>query len=117
MTRRPASTAPKGPKRQKIEVNWYLREWMAYLKLKQADMVQRTGWTKTKASHLYNDQQDYSTQIVKEAAHALNIAVFELFMLPADAMALRRYRESAVRLAAENTATFRVPQLKDGTTG
>jgi hypothetical protein len=83
---------PKGP------VNWFLREWMDHLGVKQRDMVERAGWSKATASQLYNGVQDYSPKIVNEAALALNIAPFELLMRPEAAMALRRVRQDALRL-------------------
>lgn len=83
---------PKGP------VNWFLREWMDHLGVRQKDMVVRAGWSKATASQLYTGVQDYSPKIVNEAATALNIAQHELLMRPEQAMALRRFRQDALRI-------------------
>lgn len=87
---------PKGP------VNWYLREWMDTLGVRQADMVERAGWSKATASQLYTGKQDYSPKVVNEAAQALNVAPFELLMRPEQAMAFRRIREDAIRVVADS---------------
>src|SRR5690348_204233 len=73
-----------------LQINWYLREWMDMLGVKQKDMIVRTGWSKASMSQLYNNKQDYSPKIVNEAATALNVEPFELLMKPERAMALRR---------------------------
>jgi transcriptional regulator with XRE-family HTH domain len=89
---------PKG------QVNWYLREWMDHLSVKQTEMSKRTGWSKASASQLYNGVQDYSPNVVNEAAKALNVAGYELLMIPERAMALRRLRETALQIVhAEST--------------
>lgn len=89
-----------------LNVGWYLPEWMDTLRVRQADMVERAGWSKTTASLLYNRQQDYSPRLVEEASIALNIAPFELLLHPDDAMAMRRMRESAVTIAADRRHSF-----------
>ncbi len=83
---------PKGP------VNWFLREWMDELGVRQKDMIERAGWSKATASQLYTGVQDYSPKIVNEAAAALNVAPHELLMRPEQAMALRRFRQDALRV-------------------
>jgi transcriptional regulator with XRE-family HTH domain len=83
------------------QVNWYLREWMDHLGVKQADMIRLTDWSKASASQLYNNKQDYSPKIVNEAAQALNVAPFELLMRPETAMALRRLRQDALRVVED----------------
>lgn len=86
------------------QLNWYLREWMDLLGVKQADMIRRTDWSKATMSQLYNSKQDYSPKIVNEAAQALNLEPFELLMKPERAMALRRQREAALILAHDSDA-------------
>lgn len=83
-----------------------MREWMDTLQVRQADMMRRTGWSKTTASLLYNCQQDYNPELVRTAAAALNLAPWELLMPPAEAMALRRLRDSALTIAAEERRQF-----------
>lgn len=93
---------PKGP------VNWYLKEWMEACGLTgrgaQTEMMRRTDWSKATMSQLYNGTQDYSPKILKEAAKALNAEDWELLMLPARAMAFRGMKESAITIAADNSA-------------
>lgn len=79
---------------------------METLRVRQADMIERTGWSKTTMSLLYHNQQDYSPRIVEEAALALNLQPFELLMHPADAMAMRRVRDSALQIAAETRRDY-----------
>lgn len=87
--------------RPKQNVAWHLAAWMDTLRTSQTDMMDRAGWSKTTASLLYNCRQDLSSKLIKEAAFALNIEPFELFMLPDQAMALRRLRDDAIRIAAD----------------
>jgi len=98
---RKAGTGKSRAKRPVIYTNWYLREWMDALGVNQATMSERTGWTKTKASHLYNSQQDHSSVVLDEAARALNCQAYELLMRYEAAMALRRQREDAVKIVAD----------------
>jgi transcriptional regulator with XRE-family HTH domain len=83
------------------QINWYLREWMESLGVKQAEMIRRTDWSKATMSQLYNNKQDYSPKIVNEAALALNVAPYELLMRPDTAMALRRLRQDALRVVED----------------
>jgi transcriptional regulator with XRE-family HTH domain len=83
------------------EKNWYLREWMDVLGKSQTDMCRMCDWSKSTASQLYNNKQDYSPRIVMAAAAALEVEPFELLMKPERAMALRRQLEAAMILARE----------------
>lgn len=87
--------------------DWYLAEWMAVLQLRQARLSERTGWDKRKTSELVTGKQPYKRDTLNEAALALNIAPYELLMHPDDAMALRRLRDTALRIAAEPTREYR----------
>lgn len=69
-------------------------------------MMERTGWTKATMSQFYNNRQDYSPKILNEAALALNVEPWELLMLPDRAMSMRRFREDAIRIAAEERKPF-----------
>lgn len=98
-----------------LNVRWYLREWMDTLHVRQSQMVEEAGWSKTTASLLYNCQQDYNPDLVEQAAHALKISPYELLMRPADAMALRGFRENAIKLAAESRVDYTPgPDFTDG---
>lgn len=85
-----------------LQINWYLKEWMDLLGMKQVDMIKLTDWSKATMSQLYNNKQDYSPEIVNTAAKALNVEPFELLMKPERAMALRRQREAAIVLAHDS---------------
>gem|GEM_PF-3035733 len=94
--------------------DWYLREWLATLRVKQARLMELTDWDKRKTSELVNGKQRYNRDTVNEAAHALHIAPFELLMHPEDAMALRQLRRDALRIAAEQRREYRTqPDLDD----
>lgn len=96
--------------RPRLPVGWFLREWMDTLHVRQADMVERAGWSKTTASLLYNCQQDYNPELVRSAADALNVEPWELLMPPELAMQIRRLRQAVDRevqlRAAEERAGY-----------
>jgi transcriptional regulator with XRE-family HTH domain len=75
-------------------ISWYLPEWMAACGLSgrgsQARMMELTGWSRATMSQLYNGKQDYSPEIINEAAKALNLEPYELLMHPDKAMLLRQ---------------------------
>lgn len=95
--------------RPRIQVGWFLREWMDTLQVRQATMCDRTGWSKTTASLLYNCQQDYNPQLVADAARALNVEPWELLMHPELAMQLRRLRAAVAEEAHLRAAEPRTP--------
>lgn len=97
--------------RPKRYTNWYLRAWMKSLGVRQADLINKTGLNKTAVSLLVNDRQDYSPEIVRDVARALNIAPYELFLHPDDANALKKLMTDA-----ENAADLgkRIRLVPDG---
>lgn len=97
----------------KLGSSWFIREWMDYYGLKQARMMELTGWSKASTSQIYNGVQDYSPKIVREAALAMNLQEYELLMHPDDAMSLRKLRSTAeqiVQIAHDS-------EERNGTTG
>lgn len=84
------------------KVNWYLREWMDMLGVRQRDMIERCDWSKATASQLYSGVQDYSPRLVNEAALALNLAPYELLMKPSEALALRKLRAAGKEIADQS---------------
>lgn len=86
--------------------DWYLGDWLATMRLKQARLCELTGWDKRKASDLVTGKQRYNRDTLNEAAAALNIAPFEMLLHPADAMAMRRVRDSARLIAAEPAMAY-----------
>jgi hypothetical protein len=83
------------------EEDWYLRAWLAHFGKRQAALINELGWDKAKASFVWNGRQPYKRSLVNEVARWLGIRPFELLMHPRDALALRRLRETAVMIAAE----------------
>lgn len=93
--------------------DWYLRHWLETLHTSQADLERVTGWDKRKTSFLVSGKQPYKRETVNQAAFALNIEPFELLMHPDDAFALRRLRDTALRIAAEKRIPFRTAPMED----
>jgi len=83
--------------------DWYLKEWLATLRKKQADIARDLDWNKARVSLMIRGEQQYNRDAINELAAYLNIRPHELLMHPDDAMALRRLREDAVKIAAEAT--------------
>lgn len=86
--------------------DWFLADWLKSLAVRQARMMELTGWDKRKTSELVTGKQRYNRDIINEAAAALNLQPFELLMHPADAMAMRRFRDSALQSAAETRRDY-----------
>lgn len=87
-----------------VDFDWYLAEWMDTLGVIQADLSRETGFPKAKMSELVNGVSRYNRDVVNALALALKIAPHELLMHPEDAFALRRLRESAIRIASESAS-------------
>jgi transcriptional regulator with XRE-family HTH domain len=85
-----------------VEFDWYLAAWMKALDVTQADLCRETGFPKAKMSELVNGVSRYNRDVVNTLAKALHIRPHELLMHPDDAFAIRRMRESAIRIAADN---------------
>ncbi|MGR4893374.1 hypothetical protein ACIPPQ_20305 [Sphingopyxis sp. LARHCG72] len=85
--------------------DWYLKEWLSTLRRKQADIVRDLDWNKARVSLMLRGEQPYTRDAVNELADYLNLRPYELLMHPDDAMALRRLREDALRIAAEGPRT------------
>lgn len=85
----------------------------------QAKMMALTGWSRATMSQLYNGKQDFSPEILRTAAEALQVEPYELLMLPEKAMLLRQAVASARRIVqlagepdASNVAAFPVKFAK-----
>jgi predicted XRE-type DNA-binding protein len=94
---------------KKPEFDWYLESWLRVARLNQARLSEITGWGKRKTSELVTGKQRYSRDTINEAASALSIRPFELLLHPADAMAIRRLRETAIAIAADNQLDYTPP--------
>ena len=90
---------------------------MDALGVRQRDMVERAGWSKTTASLLYNKKQDMNVELLLAAAAALNREPFELLLPPEEAFRIIRHRQEveqeALRLVAERRDNFTLqPRLE-----
>lgn len=85
---------------------------METLRVNQAALIEKTGLSKTAISLLVNDRQDYTPEIIRDIADALNIATYELLMEPDDAMNLRALRNDAIRVV-EHAASKRIREQAD----
>lgn len=94
---RKAATPPS-----ELSHRWYLAEWATYYGKTQADASRAMGWPKSNASELWNGKQRYNQDLVDQVILWLEIRSFELFMPPAEAVALRRLRETALVIAADH---------------
>lgn len=90
-----------------IAPDWFLSAWMSTLKIDPVDLVRETGMGKATISDIVNGKTDYYRYIVNEIARVLRIEPFELLMHPDDAFALRRLRQDAIRIAAEQHSPWR----------
>lgn len=82
--------------------DWYLREWMTQFGKVQFALVTELGWHKGTANKVWHGDQPYKRDMVNEIAAWLNIKPYELLMHPEDAMAIRRTREAAALVVANN---------------
>lgn len=87
----------------RIDFDWHLAEWLDAKDMSQADLCRATGFPKAKVSELVNGKSRYNRDVVNTIAKALEIYPHELLMHPADANALKRLRQTALSIAAEDT--------------
>jgi len=80
--------------------DWHLQEWMEAAGKKQADLVRDLGWTRRKASEVYNGDQPYKREMLNEVAEWLKLEPYELLISPARAAQLRHFERAAVAIAA-----------------
>lgn len=85
-----------------VEFDWHLAAWMGAVEMRAADLCRATGFPKAKMSELLSGKSRYNRDVVNTLSKALNIRPYELLMHPEDAYAIRRFRESAIRIASEN---------------
>lgn len=83
---------------------WFLREWAELAGFTQADAQRKLGWSKAKASDVWNGQQ-YNQSIIDELAPVLKARPFELLLHPDEAHLYRRLRDGAPRLVASKPET------------
>lgn len=93
----PAKGKKKPPTQRDFGHTWFLKEWMEQSDppKRQADLVRDLDWARAKASDIYNGDQQYTQALIDQLAPWLHARPWELLMHPAEAMAIRRLRESA----------------------
>ena len=79
--------------------DWYLKEWLATLGKKQADIARDLEWNKARVSLMLRGDQQYNRDAINELVMYLNLKPYELLMHPQDAMALRRLQKTAIEIA------------------
>lgn len=84
--------ARKVPPSRSVEPDWFLREWMDTLEVRQTDLIRETGWAKSRVSEIVNGKTDYYREIVNTLASVLKIHPWELLMLPEEAHHIKRLR-------------------------
>ena len=84
----------------KLQNDWYLKDWLAALGKKQADIVRDLDWNKARVSLMLHGKQPYDRDAINEIAAYLNVRGYELLMPPEQAMALRRLQMSAQEIVA-----------------
>jgi transcriptional regulator with XRE-family HTH domain len=85
--------------RPEAKPDWFLADWMECRSMSQAELCRSTGLSKATVSQVVNGIQDYNPKLVRLAANALEIEIFELFMSPVLARAYREMRTAAIALA------------------
>jgi len=81
--------------------DWYVREWGDRLGKKQAGLVSELNIHKNTAHRLWTGKQPYRRDFVNAISRWFNIEPYELLMPPDEAIALRRIRETAMQIAAD----------------
>lgn len=90
----------RSPKTQRdYRHTWYLQEWMQTFDPPriQADMIREFGWSRAKASDVFNGQR-YTQELIDELAPWLNVKPYELLLHPEEANQIR-YLQRAIRMA------------------
>lgn len=93
--------------------DWYLGDWLRTLGKRQADVARDLDWNKARVSLMIRGEQQYTRDAVNELSEYLNLRPYELLMHPADAMAIRRIHDEAIRAVAESQATFKAAEKPD----
>lgn len=80
------------------QADWYLQEWMKDLRVSQAKLARECDWTPSTMHGIYHGRTNYYREILNLIASKLNIEPYELLMPPEQAMAFRRFSESAAEI-------------------
>lgn len=82
--------------------DWHLKAWLDHAGRKQAAIAVDLDWERSRVSRLVNGVQPYSRADVNALAQWLGIEPYELLMPPEEALAIRRLRQAAHLIAAED---------------
>ena len=82
---------------------------MQHFGKRQVALVNELGWNKSRAHFVWHNLQPYRRETVNELASWLGIQPFELLMRPPEALALRRLRETAAFIVAEQQVDYEGP--------
>jgi hypothetical protein len=93
--------------------DWYLKDWLRHFGKRQASLSNELGWTKGRAHYVWHGEHPYRREVVNEIARWLKIEPFELLMPPDRALALRRLRQHAAAIVAEEAAPFEHPHAEE----
>lgn len=91
---------------ESTEPDWYLQDWMRHCGKRQAALVNELGWTKGRAHGTWHGEFPYRRDTVNELARWLEIEPFELLLPPSRALALRRLKDTAAAIVADQTRTY-----------
>lgn len=79
----------------------YIKEWMESVGLIQADLCKKLGWSKAKASAVWNGEQRYNEDMLNEVGLLVKALPRELLMPPEEAHRKRRIEIELRRVAEE----------------
>lgn len=68
----------------------FVREWMMLAGLKQAELVNRLGYSKAKANAIWHNEQRLNEDTLEEIAALVGARPFELLLHPDNAHHIRR---------------------------
>lgn len=86
--------------------DWFLKEWLAYFGKRQSSLDNELGWDKAKADFVWHGKTPYRRDLINAICDWLQIEPFEILMPPERAMSMRRLRETARLIVAEDGAPF-----------
>lgn len=78
--------------------DWFLREWMKTLQVSQTRLAEMCDWKPSTMHGIYHGRTSYYRDILNLIATKLNVEPYELLMPPEQAMAFRRFQESAAEV-------------------
>ena len=90
--------------------DWYLTDWMATLRVRNADIERATGWDRRKVSFLVTGRQMFTRDTLDGIARALHLEPWELLLPPDRARRMRQLEadvDGVILRAAEAKRPYR----------